>query len=149
MSSVPNSKNHRQDSFAFISQKDTIHRVVLSGKIANILMNKGVSVYYSYSSVLSLLSSTSVLPIAMDIFLPVPQVFLRKIFLFQVLIDLDCKRTVQLNQPQRFISLLGRNRSHSQIQDMKIRMFNSKMSGQFLTKRNSPRKTYSIIGFFS
>ena len=42
MSSVPNSKNHRQDSFAFISQKDTIHRVVLSGKIANILMNKGV-----------------------------------------------------------------------------------------------------------
>ena len=40
--SVPNSKNHRQDSFAFISQKDTIHRVVLSGKIANILMNKGV-----------------------------------------------------------------------------------------------------------
>lgn len=40
MSSVPNSKSHREDSFAFISQKDTIHRVMPSGKMANILMNK-------------------------------------------------------------------------------------------------------------
>ena len=40
MSSVLNSKSHKEDSFAFISQKDTIHRVIPSGKMTNILMNK-------------------------------------------------------------------------------------------------------------
>ena len=40
MSSVPNSKNHREDGFTLVSQKDIMHWAIPSRKTVNIVMNK-------------------------------------------------------------------------------------------------------------